>query len=65
VKEIERVLEGKDQRDVTELIFQENELDNRLGRKESGHTNTDSGFSGSTNLDGHLPGMYLLEPKAF
>ncbi|XP_031559150.1 uncharacterized protein LOC116295475 [Actinia tenebrosa] len=58
-KEIERVLEGKDQRDVAELILQEKKLNEKLTRKGSEHTNTDSGFSGSNNLDWHIPDCIL------
>ncbi|KAK3733796.1 hypothetical protein QZH41_015113, partial [Actinostola sp. cb2023] len=54
VKEIERILEGKDCRNITDFVSQEEHLDGRVLRQKS--TCTDSGFSGSTNLDRHLPG---------
>ncbi|XP_020910948.1 uncharacterized protein LOC110248740 [Exaiptasia diaphana] len=55
-KEIERIIEGKDSRDVTHFVFQESEMFKKdiLRRRSTANTNTDSGFSGSTNYDMNL-----------
>lgn len=61
-KEIERILEGKDSRDVTHFISQASMFSKDiLRRKSTANTNTDSGFSGSTNYDMNLSGKRLYE----
>lgn len=62
VKEIERILDGKDCRDITDFIKQDYTALTPviLRRKSTPHTNADSGFSGSTNLDLNSPGKFRM-----
>jgi len=58
IKEIERILDGKDCRDVTDFVKKNytDALTADILRRKS--TNADSGFSDSTNFNLNSPGKY-------
>lgn len=61
-KEIERILDGKDYRDITDFVKRDfPTLTKVLRKKSTGNNTVDSGFSGSTNFGINSPGSQLFD----